>query len=94
MFFTLNVNIDLSYSAVHAGESLDSDVSRDQVGSLKQKLSTVQHQLASARRKVKLLLLTKRRLAKRNANLVNVISELEKQKVYLFLRNQHAVHMI
>jgi len=49
--------------------------------SLKRKLSTVEDKLTCTRKKVKLLLQSKRRLVKKNANLTNVIAELEKQKL-------------
>jgi len=49
--------------------------------SLKRKISSVENKLASTRKKVKVLLQSKRRLVKRNADLTSVIAELEKQKL-------------
>lgn len=65
---------DHSYSAADTSTSPSKQ-------SLKRKISAVENKLASTRKKVKVLLQSKRRLVRRNANLSSVIAELEKQKL-------------
>ena len=51
------------------------------MSTIKRKLTCVQEQLASSRKKIKLLFQARRRLVKRNARLKDVIAELRKQEL-------------
>lgn len=66
-----HLNNDHSYTAVPVNSK----------AALKRKLSSVQQQLVSSRKKFKVLLQSKRRLVRRNASLQNVIAELRKQNL-------------
>jgi hypothetical protein len=67
-----------SYSSV----PMETDVNdTPRKAALKRKLSNVQQQLASSRKKIKVLLQSKRRLIKRNAKLQSVIDEIRKQRL-------------
>jgi hypothetical protein len=67
-----------SYSSV----PMETDVNdTPRKAALKHKLSNVQQQLASSRKRIKVLLQSKRRLIKRNAKLQCVIDEIRKQRL-------------
>ncbi len=75
-------NIAQSTSAeVNEGPSTVDSPETPRKASLKRKLSEVQDQLPSTRKKVKTLLQSKRRLMKKNAGLKNIVSDLRKHSL-------------
>jgi hypothetical protein len=74
-------NMECSSMLVNADHCYGTVPDTPRKAALKRKLSRVQQQLTSSRKKVKVLLQAKRRLIKRNANLKDVITDLRKHNL-------------